>query len=126
MTQWDEQVVMLNISYRCGGMNWLSISLAHSVNAPARVGVLRCFHADLLSDIVEAIWGCDTPDGDLAKGLRSKGPRHLSPVDGLIWNPVRQCVKAPGSYRRMDVTQIQSDDRYSAPHWSIRCCRSLP
>lgn len=50
MTQWDEQVVMLNISYHCGG--------ACACWNP------EMFHSDLLSDIVEGVWHCDIPDGD--------------------------------------------------------------
>ena len=41
-------------------------------NAPARVGTQRYFHSDLASDIVAAIWDCDIPDGDLAKGFTIK------------------------------------------------------
>lgn len=36
------------------------------------VGTLRCFRSPSLSDVVEAIWDCDVPDGDFARTLTIK------------------------------------------------------
>jgi AraC-like DNA-binding protein len=41
-------------------------------STPEGAGSLRCFRSPLLSDIVEAIWDCDIPDGDFAKALTIK------------------------------------------------------
>jgi hypothetical protein len=72
MTRWDEPVFMRNISHRCGGMNCVEYPIGTLGNALARVGTLKCFRSDSLSDIVEAIWDCDIPDGDFAKALTIK------------------------------------------------------
>ena len=53
-------------------MNLVEYPICTQWNAPARIGTLRCFRSELLSDIVEAIWDCDIPDGDFAKALTIK------------------------------------------------------
>jgi AraC-like DNA-binding protein len=49
-----------------------SIGVGGSTSAHEGVGVLGCFRSPPLSDIVEAIWDCDIPDADFAKGLMIK------------------------------------------------------
>jgi hypothetical protein len=71
MSHWNEPVFMRNISYRCGGMNCIAYPIGTGERTCACWN-LRCFHSDLLSDVVEAIWDCDIPDGDLAKALTIK------------------------------------------------------
>ena len=53
-------------------MNFVEYPIGVHGNAPIRVGTLKCFRLPLLSDIVEAIWDCDIPDGDFAKALTIK------------------------------------------------------
>lgn len=48
------------------------IGIRANASAPQGSGVLRCFRSPLLSDIIEAIWDCDIPDGDFAKALTIK------------------------------------------------------
>jgi AraC-like DNA-binding protein len=55
-------------------MNFVEYPIgAHAdVSAHEGVGILRCFRSSSLSDILEAIWDCDIPDGDVAKALTIK------------------------------------------------------
>jgi AraC-like DNA-binding protein len=53
-------------------MNFVEYPIGAYGNAPTRVGTLRCFRSRLLSDIIEAIWDCDIPDGEFAKALTIK------------------------------------------------------
>jgi AraC-like DNA-binding protein len=55
-------------------MNFVEYPVGVHENASARegVGTLRCFRSPSLSDIIEAIWDCDIPDGDFAKALTIK------------------------------------------------------
>jgi AraC-like DNA-binding protein len=55
-------------------MNFVEYSIGVGGNTSAHegVGVLGCFRSPPLSDIVEAIWDCDIPDADFAKGLMIK------------------------------------------------------
>lgn len=48
------------------------IGVGANVSAHEGVGILRCFRSPSLSDVLEAIWECDIPDGDLAKALTIK------------------------------------------------------
>ncbi|WP_081851076.1 AraC family transcriptional regulator [Bradyrhizobium sp. URHD0069] len=48
------------------------IGVHANVSAHEGVGILRCFRSASLSDILEAIWDCDIPDGDVAKALTIK------------------------------------------------------
>ncbi|WP_448030456.1 helix-turn-helix domain-containing protein [Bradyrhizobium liaoningense] len=49
-----------------------------TISAQGQPGVLRCFRSFPPSDIIEAIWDCDIPDGDLAKSLTIKCPPGTS------------------------------------------------
>jgi hypothetical protein len=60
MTQLDEPVFMGVISYRFGGMHCVEYPTDTLGNAHASVGIRRCFRSDVHSDIVEAIWDCET------------------------------------------------------------------
>ena len=55
-------------------MTFVEYPLGIATNASAHqgTGILRCFRSPLLSDIVEAIWDCDIPDGDFAKAVTIK------------------------------------------------------
>lgn len=55
-------------------MKFVEYPIGIPANAPAYqgAGILRCFRSPLLSDIIEAIWDCDIPDGDFAKALTVK------------------------------------------------------
>jgi AraC-like DNA-binding protein len=55
-------------------MNFVEYPIGTHENGSARegVGTLRCFRSPALSDIIEAIWDCDIPDGDFAKALTIK------------------------------------------------------
>ncbi|MBT1510140.1 helix-turn-helix transcriptional regulator [Bradyrhizobium sp. SRL28] len=53
-------------------MKFVEYPIGIRANASAHEGALRCFRSPLLSDIVEAIWDCDIPDGDFAKALTIK------------------------------------------------------
>jgi len=55
-------------------MNLVEYPIGVGANASGHggVGTLRCFRSPSLSDVVEAIWECDIPDGDLAKALTIK------------------------------------------------------
>lgn len=55
-------------------MNFIEYPIAIDADAPAQesAGTLRRFHSPSLSDIFEAIWDCDIPDGDFAKALTIK------------------------------------------------------
>ena len=53
-------------------MNFVEYPIGAYGNAPARVGTLSRFRSHLLSDIIEAIWDCDIPDGEFAKALTIK------------------------------------------------------
>ena len=55
-------------------MTFVEYPLGIATNPSARqgTGILRCFRSPLLSDIVEAIWDCDIPDGDFAKTVTIK------------------------------------------------------
>jgi AraC-like DNA-binding protein len=48
------------------------IGITANASTHQGAGVLRCFRSPLLSDIVEAIWDCDIPDGDSAKAFTIK------------------------------------------------------
>ena len=48
------------------------LGIATNPSAHQGTGILRCFRSPLLSDIVEAIWDCDIPDGDFAKAVTIK------------------------------------------------------
>jgi AraC-like DNA-binding protein len=56
------------------GMNFVEYPIGICAGVPAGegLGTLRCFRSRLLSDVVEAIWDCDIPDGDFAKALTIK------------------------------------------------------
>ena len=58
----------------CAGMNFVEYTIGVHEDASSRegVGTLRCFRSPSLSDIIEAIWDCDIPDGDFAKALTIK------------------------------------------------------
>jgi AraC-like DNA-binding protein len=55
-------------------MNFVDYPIGANPSVPVCVGggTLTCFRPRLLSDIVEAIWDCDIPDGDFAKTLTIK------------------------------------------------------
>jgi AraC-like DNA-binding protein len=55
-------------------MNFVEYPIGVHANVSARegVGILRCFRSSSLSDILEAIWDCDIPDGEVAKALTIK------------------------------------------------------
>src|ERR1700754_2728570 len=55
-------------------MNFIEYPIGVGADASAHegVGILRRFHSPSLSDIFEAIWDCDIPDGDFAKALTIK------------------------------------------------------
>jgi AraC-like DNA-binding protein len=55
-------------------MNFVEYPIGVHANASAHegVGILRCFRSSSLSDILEAIWDCDIPDGEVAKALTIK------------------------------------------------------
>ncbi|MGY4458525.1 helix-turn-helix domain-containing protein [Bradyrhizobium sp. LB13.1] len=58
-------------------MNFVEYPIGAGATASAHrgdrgVGTLKCFRSPSLSDVVEAIWECDIPDGDLAKTLTIK------------------------------------------------------
>jgi AraC-like DNA-binding protein len=55
-------------------MNFVEYQIGVGANAPAHegVGILRCYRSPSLSDVIEAIWECDIPDGDLARALTIK------------------------------------------------------
>ena len=55
-------------------MTFVEYPICIAANPPTHqgVGILRCFRAPVLSDIVEAIWDCDIPDGDFAKAVTIK------------------------------------------------------
>lgn len=49
-----------------------------TISVQEQPGVLRCFRSFPLSDIIEAIWDCDIPDGDFAKSVTIKCPPGTS------------------------------------------------
>jgi AraC-like DNA-binding protein len=54
-------------------MTFVEYPIGIAANPPAHQGgILRCFRSPVLSDIVEAIWDCDIPDGDFAKTVTIK------------------------------------------------------
>ena len=48
------------------------IDVKPGLSAPESVGTLRCFRSPVLSDVIEAIWDLDIPDGDFAKAITIK------------------------------------------------------
>ena len=55
-------------------MNCVEYPIGIPAEDPAQegIGILRRFHSPALSDLFEAIWDCDIPDGDFAKALTIK------------------------------------------------------
>jgi hypothetical protein len=81
-------------------MKFVEYPIGIPANAPAYqgAGILRCFRSPLLSDIIEAIWDCDIPDGDFAKALTVK----CAPGTSL------QLIGQPRSFYRRSVRPIFS------------------
>lgn len=55
-------------------MTFIEYPIGIAADSPAHrgAGILRCFRSPVLSDIVEAIWDCDIPDGDFARTVTIK------------------------------------------------------
>jgi AraC-like DNA-binding protein len=61
-------------------MNFVEYPIRAGAGAPAHegAGILRCFRSPSFSDVLEAIWDCDIPDGDFARALTIKCPPGTS------------------------------------------------
>jgi AraC-like DNA-binding protein len=62
------------LTHAVGTMNFVEYPIGAGANASKHdgFGILRCFRSPSFSDVIEAIWDCDIPDGDFAKALTIK------------------------------------------------------
>ena len=90
-------------------MNFVEYPIRVQGNARPHVGNLRCFRSRLLSDIVEAIWDCDIPDDNVAKGLTIKcAPSTCLWLMGQYRTPAEMC-QGTWLLPTKCATQIQSN-----------------